>query len=60
MGNEILMITTYLQNQDAYKKRNELLDQAYIRLLTDKEKTELDELITDIERFENEILLNFE
>ena len=53
-------ITTYLQNHEACKKKNNLLNQAEIRCLTDEEKTELDELTENIQTFENETLLNFE
>ena len=53
-------ITTYLQNHEAYEKKNNLLEQAEIRHLTDEEKAELDKLTENIQTFENEILLNFE
>ena len=54
-----MTINTYLENYEATKRRNELIQQSGIRPLSDHERIELNELIDSIYEFE-EILINFD
>lgn len=52
-------INSYLDNFEATKRRNELIQQSEIRHLSDNERNELEEIIDEIDQFQ-EILLNFD
>ncbi len=52
-------MTTYLENFENCKRKNELLDQASIRQLTESEQEELNILVEEILIFE-ETILNFD
>jgi len=52
-------MTTYLENFENCKRKNELLDQASVRQLTESERNEFDLLVIEILEFE-ETILNFD
>lgn len=54
-----MTIDTYIQNHDACKRKNELIEISITRVLTESERNELDTLISAIDEFENRIL-NFD
>lgn len=53
-------INSYLDNFEATKRRNELAEQSKTRYLSDQERNELEEIIDEIDRFEELVLLNFD
>lgn len=52
-------IITYLENRNYCKRKNELLKICTTRVLTEKERIELDQLITDTLKFQDK-LINFD